>query len=245
MSEILHLGDISIELTRKEVKHVHLSVHPPEGRVSLVAPPGTRAEVARAYAVSKLAWIREQQAKFDKQARESPRRFIARETHYLWGRRYLLAVEHHDATPRVRRDHRQITLVVRPGSTEAVRARVVHEWHKSLLHDSVPRLIAKWESRLGVRVAAYFLQRMKTKWGACNRRRKHIRLNTELVKKPKDLLEYVIVHEMLHLIEPTHSERFVSILNQQYPGWREARAELNELPLGAEKWSRYGRRLHL
>ena len=236
MTETLRLGDISIQLTRKAVKHVHLSVHPPEGRVSLVAPTSTRAEVARAYAISKLAWIRTQRAKFADQARESPRRFITRETHYLWGRRYLLSVEHHDAKPRVRLDHRRITLVVRPGSTQAVRARVMHEWHKSLLHAAVPQIIAKWESRLGLRVAGYFLQRMKTKWEGCNNKARHIRLNTELVKKPKDLLEYVIVHEMVHLMEPAHSARFTTMLTEHYPSWREARAELNELPLTATMW---------
>jgi hypothetical protein len=236
MSETLQLGDLSVELTRKAVKHVHLSVHPPEGRVSLVAPTSTRAEVARAYAISKLAWIRRQQAQFSEQARESPRRFITRETHYLWGRRYLLSVEHQAAKPTVRLDHRRITLVVRPGSTQAVRARVMHEWHKSLLHEVVPRLIAKWEPRLRVRVTGYFLQRMKTKWGGCNYKARHIRLNTELVKKPKDLLEYVIVHEMLHLIEPTHNERYLALLSEHYPSWREARVELNELPLSSETW---------
>jgi predicted metal-dependent hydrolase len=237
MTEILQLGEVAIELIRKAVKHVHLSVHPPEGRVSLVAPAGTRTEVARAYAISRLAWIREQQARFVLQAREEPRRFIGRETHYVWGRRYLLALEHQDAKPCVKLDHRRITLVVRPGSTEESRATVMHEWHKSLLHQAVPTLIAKWESRLGVRVAGYFLQRMKTKWGSANPRARHIRLNTELVKKPKDLLEYVIVHEMLHLIEPTHSERFVALLDEHYPTWREARAELNDLPLGVERWT--------
>jgi predicted metal-dependent hydrolase len=236
MNKIIQLGDISIRLTRKAVKHVHLSVHPPEGRVSLVAPTSTRAEVARAYAISKLAWIRTQQAQFSEQARESPRRFITRETHYLWGRRYLLSVEHQAAKPTVRLGHRQITLFVRHGSTDAARARVMHEWHKFLLHEVVPRLIAKWEPRLSVQVAGYFLQRMKTKWGGCNPRRKHIRLNTELAKKPKDLLEYVIVHEMLHLIEPTHSDRFITLLTEHYPSWREARAELNDLPLTAETW---------
>jgi predicted metal-dependent hydrolase len=238
MSKTLQLGDISIQLTRKAVKHVHLSVHPPEGRVSLVAPISTRAEVARAYAISKLAWIRTQRAKFAEQARESPCRFVGRETHYLWGRRYLLSVEHQDAKPRVRLDHRRVTLVVRPGSTQAVRARVMHEWHKSLLHQIVPRLIAKWESRLRLRVAGYFLQHMKTKWGGCNHKAGHIRLNTELVKKPKDLLEYVIVHEMIHLIEPRHSDHFLAILQRHYPAWREARLELNDLPLAAEVWAR-------
>jgi predicted metal-dependent hydrolase len=125
---------------------------------------------------------------------------------------------------------------VRPGSDPAKRAEVIHAWHKSLLHDAAPELIRKWEPKLGVKVDGYFLQRMKTKWGSCNHRARHIRLNTELVKKPKDLLEYVIVHEMVHLLEPTHSERFLALLDKHYPSWREARMELNELPLGAEDW---------
>ena len=211
MTETLRLGEIPIAFTRKAVKHVHLSVHPPEGRVSLVAPIGTRTEVARAYAISRLGWIREQRAKFAGQAREAPRRFVGRESHYLWGRRYLLAVEHRDTKPEVRLDHRRITLAVRPGSTEVARAKVMHEWHKSLLHEAVPALIAKWERRLKTRVDRYFLQRMKTKWGSANPRARHIRLNTELVKKTKELLEYVVVHEMIHLIEPTqHTIRVAS-----------------------------------
>lgn len=111
-----------------------------------------------------------------------------------------------------------------------------HEWHKSLLHEFIPPLIKRWQPRLGVEVAGYFLQRMKTKWGSCNHRARNIRLNTERVKKPKDLVEYVVVHEMAHLIEPTHSERFIAILSEHYPTWREARAEINELPLAAEQW---------
>lgn len=236
MTETIHIGEIEIALTRKDVKHVHLSVHPPQGRVSLVAPSGTRLEVARAYAVSKIGWIREQRAKLQGQARETPRQFIGRESHYLWGRRYLLTVLEDDKTPGVRLSHIRITLRVRPGSSVERRAEIIHEWHKELLHDLVRRLITKWEATLNVKVTAYFLQRMKTKWGSCNHRAGHIRLNTELVKKPKDLVEYVVVHEMLHLIEPKHSERFVGLLDTHYPTWREARAELNALPLGAEVW---------
>lgn len=237
MTETLRLGDIQIAVTRKAVKNVHLSVHPPAGHVTLVAPTGTRLEVARAYAISKLGWILDQQAKLLAQARETPRQFIERESHYLWGRRYLLSVVEKDAKPAVKQDHRRITLTVRPGSTLAKREQVMHDWQRALLHAVVPAVIRKWEAKLGVAVSGYFLQRMKTKWGGCNHRARNIRLNTELVKKPKDLLEYVIVHEMLHLMEPTHSERFVTLLEQHYPTWREARAELNELPLAAQTWS--------
>lgn len=236
MAETIRIGEIAITVTRKDIKHVHLSVHPPAGRVTLVAPTGTRLEVARAYAVSKLGWIRDQQAKMLRQARETPRQFVERESHYLWGRRHLMTVVHRDAKPFVALDHRRITLTVRPGSDAAKRAKVIHEWHKTLLHEAVPLLIQKWERKLKVEVRGYFLQRMKTKWGSCNHRTGHIRLNTELVKKPKDLFEYVIVHEMAHLIEPIHSDRFIGILEEHYPTWREARAELNELPLTADVW---------
>lgn len=236
MTETIHLGDISIAVTRKDIKNVHLSVHPPDGRVTLAAPTSTRLEVARAYVISRLLWIRAQQKKLACQAREAPRQFVERESHYVWGRRYLMTVDYRDAKPGVTLSNRRITLVVRPGSSADRRAKVMHEWHRSLLHAAVPPLIQKWEQKLKVSVSGYFLQRMKTRWGSCNHAEGNIRLNTELVKKPRDLLEYVVVHEMAHLIEPTHNERFTAILDTHYPGWREARAELNALPLGAEVW---------
>jgi len=236
MTETIQIGELSILVTKKDIKNVHLSVHPPDGRITLVAPTATRLEVARAYAISKLGWIREQQRKLKDQSRETPRQFIERESHYLWGRRHLLTVIQRDTKPCVTLDHKRITLSVRPGSDAQKRAEVIHHWHKTLLHKVVPSLINKWEAKLGVKVAVYFLQRMKTKWGSCNHRELNIRLNTELVKKPKDLLEYVIVHEMVHLIEATHSDRFMTILDEHYPTWREARAELNELPLSAVSW---------
>ena len=227
----LQIGEISITLILKDVKNAHLSVHPPDGRVTLVAPLSTRVDVARAYAISKLGWIRAQQSKFLNQERETPRQFVERESHYLWGQRYLLTIVYNDAKPFIKLDHKRITLSVRPNTDISKRAEIFHEWHKSLLHEVVPVLIQKWEPKLNVTVRKYFLQRMKTRWGSCNPKAGHIRLNTELVKKPKDLLEYVIVHEMAHLIEPNHSDRFVAILDNHYPNWREAQNELNELPI--------------
>ena len=236
MNETIQLGEISITVTRKDIKNVHLTVHPPDGRVTLAAPTNTRLEVARAYAISKLIWIREQQRKLECQARETPRQFVERESHHVWGRRYLMTVDYQDVKPSVVLSNKRITLVVRPGCSAEWRAVVMHEWHTSLLHEVVPPLIQRWERKLKVSVSGYFLQRMKTKWGSCNHAAGNIRLNTELAKKPKDLLEYVIVHEIAHLIEPTHSDRFIAILEEHYPSWREARAELNELPLAAEVW---------
>ena len=231
MNEVIELGEVRIHVTRKSVKNVHLSVHPPDGEVTLVAPVNTRLDVARAYAISKLPWIRNQRAKLQQQAREEPRQFVTRETLYLWGKRYLLEVEEKDTPPGVTWDHTRILLTVRPGSSHNKRAEVVHAWHKSLLHKAVPSLIQKWEQRLGVKVNRYYLQKMKTKWGSCNHKAGNIRLNTELVKKPKELLDYIVLHEVAHLLEPTHNERFINILDEHFSGWRTARDQLNELPL--------------
>jgi len=238
MTETIALGEIDIHVTRKAIKNVHLSVHPPSGRVTMTTPMATRLEVARAYAISRLGWIRAQQEKLRGQARETPRQFVERESHYVWGRRYLMTIAYREAKPSVALDHKRIALTVRPGTENAMRAKIIHDWHKRLLHAAIPPLVRKWERTLKVKVAAYFVQRMKTKWGSCNHVAQNIRLNTELVKKPKDLLEYVVVHEMIHLLEPTHSDRFHALLDRFYPTWREARRELNELPLGAEAWNR-------
>lgn len=236
MTELIHLGDIEIRVTRKNVKNVHLSVHPPDGRVTLVAPASTRLDVARAYAITRIGWIRQQRDRFAKQAREAPRQYRGRETHYLWGRRHLLKLTERDEKPAIRIDHRTIHLQVRPGTARDQRAIIMHEWHLARLHQVVPELIRKWEASLGVAVAGYFLQRMKTKWGSCNPARRTIRINTELVKKPRDMLEYVIVHEMIHLIEAKHTKAFFQHLDRHYPNWSAVRAELNELPLTAESW---------
>lgn len=236
MVENLQFGDIDIQVTRKAIKNVHLSVHPPDGRVTLAAPTETRLDVVRAYAITKLAWIHDQQQKLAVQARETPRQYVERESHWLWGRRYLLSVREHDAKPTASIDHKRIKLCVRPGSDVEKRAQVMHEWHKTLLHVAIPPLISEWETKLDIKVNGYFLQRMKTKWGSANHRAGNIRLNTELVKKPKDLLGYVVLHEMAHLIEPTHNSHFVALLDTHHPNWREARLELNELPLAAETW---------
>lgn len=239
MTEMIQLGDISITVTWKDIKNVHLSVHPPDGHVTMSAPLATRLEVARVYAISKITWMRQQRQQLCNQARETQRHFIERESHYLWGRRYLLSVTEEDKKPSVSIDHKRINLIVRPDSSYEKRLQIMHNWHKSLLHEFIPKIISKWESKLNVHVYAYFLQRMKTKWGSCNHEVGHIRLNTELVKKPKDLVEYVIVHEMIHLIESTHNDKFVSLLTEHYPTWKEARSELNNLPLAADSWKEY------
>ena len=234
MTEVLRLGDLEIAVQFKDVKNVHLSVHPPQGRVTLVAPLGTRKEAVRAFAASKLSWIRAKQLQLAAQRRETPRQYVSRESHMLWGKRYLLKVVEGNQQPKVTVGHSAITLTVRPGSTRDKRDAVMRAWHRSLLHEAIPRLVAKWEKRLGVKVASYAIQQMKTKWGSCNRKHRRIRINSELVKKPKELLEYIVVHEILHLLAPTHSDEFRMLLGKHFPSWHEARAELNELPIAGE-----------
>jgi predicted metal-dependent hydrolase len=202
-------------------------VHPPDGRVTISAPISARPQVVEAFAASRLGWIRRQQDRVRGQAREALRRFVPGESHYLWGRRHLLSVVERDDQSGVFLNDGHITLFIQPGSDTAGRADVMHAWHKSILHETLPPLIRNWEQRLNVHVKGYYLRRMKTRWGTCNYRTRHIRLNTELVTKPSHLLEYVLVHEMVHLIVPNHGVRFVALMNEHYPSWREARAALN------------------
>ena len=232
----IDLGGLVVDVVKKDIKNIHLSVHPPIGKVKIAAPLRMDTDTIRVFAITKLDWIKKQQKKMREQSRESPREYLDRESHYLWGRRYLLKVVELDRKPCVTVQGKRITLAVRPGSDVAIRAAIMHEWHKALLHEAIPPLIAKWQPKLKVQVAGYFLQRMKTKWGSCNHHAGNIRLNTELVKKPKELLEYVIVHEMAHLREPTHNDRFTTLLARHIPAWRDARNYLNDLPLSAEDW---------
>ncbi len=180
------------------------------------------------FAESQLAWIERHQDRVRRAPRETPKQFVSGETHFVWNRPYTLTVVERDQAPRVLLDEDRLTLVVRPGSDSATRAAIVTAWHKTLLHEALPPLIRKWEQSLNVRLAGYYLRQMKTRWGTCNYRTKHIRLNTELATKSSHLFEYVVVHEMVHLIVPNHGKRFVALMNEHYPTWREARAELNE-----------------
>lgn len=229
----IELGGVVLDVVRKDIKNIHLSVYPPTGRVRLAAPARMKIDTIRLFAIAKLGWIKQQQKKLREQERESPREYVDRESHYVWGRRVLLKLVEVDAPASVQLRHTKLQVTVRPGTDEAGREAIVSNWYRQILKAEVPGLIATWAPRVGVEVNGFFVQKMKTKWGSCNPIARTLRLNTELAKKPKDLLEYVVVHEMLHLVEPTHGERFMALMDAHYPKWREARVELNELPLGA------------
>lgn len=237
MTTQLQLGDITVDVEWKAIKHVHLGVYPPDGRVRISAPVRTELETIRLFAIDKLEWIKRERRKLQAQARESPREYLERESHYVRGKRYLLTVIEADAPPSVELTHQTMVLRVRPGSDAAKRRAVVDAWYRARLKAALPPLIAKWEPRLGVKVARVFVQRMKTRWGSCNHQAGNIRLNTELAKKPPACLEYIVVHEMAHLIEPSHNARFVALMDQHLPQWQTLREELNRLPIGHSDWA--------
>lgn len=236
MTETISLGDIMVEVIKKDIKNVHLSVYPPTGSVRISAPLHMSLDTIRIFAISKLSWIKKQQQKIKHQERESPREYLDRESHYLWGKRYLLKVIELDVPPVIALQHSTLLLVVRPGTDEARRAALVAEWYREQLKEAVPSLIAKWEPLLGVKVGKIFVQHMKTRWGSCNPCSGTIRLNTELAKKPPECLEYIVVHEMAHLLEPTHNKRFSVIMDRYILKWETYRDILNRLPVRHETW---------
>lgn len=232
----IELGEFTVDVIFKDIKNVHLSVHPPNGRVRISAPSHMSTDTVRIFAISKLDWIRQQQKKLQLQERETPREYLDRESHYLWGKRYLLDVVEENARPEVELKHGKMILRVRPGTDESKRQAIVEEWYRAQLKQAVTPLITKWELLMGVKVERLFVQRMKTKWGSCNSKSRNIRLNTDLAKKPHECLEYILVHEMVHLLEPTHNARFVSLMDRFMPKWQFYREMLNHLPVRHEHW---------
>jgi predicted metal-dependent hydrolase len=236
MGAELDLGEITVDVVFKDIKNVHLSVYPPAGRVRIAAPSRMSLDTIRVYAISKLDWIKRQQHQIREQERETAREYLDRESHYLWGKRYLLKVIEADRAPSVEVQHSRLLLRTNPGTTDEKRQEIVSRWYRAQIKEVVPPLIAKWEPVVGVTVERWYVQQMKTKWGSCNPLARTVRLNTELAKKPKECLEYLLVHEMAHLLEPTHSARFVAIMDRYMPHWRQTRDQLNQLPVRHEQW---------
>src|ERR1700728_4439965 len=193
------LGEIAVDVVFKDIKNVHLSVYPPTGRVRISAPSRMSLDTVRVFAVSKLGWIKRQQLKLRQQERETPREYRDHESHYLWGQRYRLHIVEIEASPFVELQHRKLLLRVRPGSGEATRRAGLDEWYRATLKYAAQPLVEKWEPLIGVKISRFFVQRLKTRWGSCNPEARSIRLNTDLAKKPRGCLEYVIVHELIHI----------------------------------------------
>lgn len=237
MKATIDLGGFSAEVVRKGIKNVHLSVYPPDGRVRISAPLAMELETIRLFAIAKLAWIRSQQRKIRAQERETPREFLNRESHYVWGKRYLLKLVEKEAAPVVELTHAKLLLQVRPGTDEVRRQEILDAWYREQIREVVPGLLEKWEPLIGVKAGRLYVQRMKTRWGSCNPTSGHLRLNTDLAKKPPECLEYIVVHELTHLLEPTHNARFSALMAMFMPHWRQLREELNRLPVRHEDWT--------
>ncbi len=233
----IELGDICLDVIHKNIKNVHLSVYPPHGRVTISAPQQMDLETIRLFSISKLGWIRKQQAKLQRQKRETSREYVTRESHYYLGQRYLLKVIEREAAPRVVLKHGTIELYIRKGTSRDQREEILHAWYRQQLRQLIPQYVAKFEKKMNVRVAEVCIRTMKTKWGTCNSKAKRIWLNTELAKKPIESIEYVLIHEMVHLLVRNHNDDFIAAMSKYSPKWRHLREELNRSALGHVEWS--------
>lgn len=227
-----------VEIVRKNIKNLHLGVYPPNGRVRVAAPPHLDDEAVRLAVISRLGWIHRQQAGFERQERQSAREMVTGESHYVEGRRYRLVVVELDAPATIRiRNNTTLELQVRPGSSREKREAILARWYRERLRSQLPKLIEQWEPVAGVTVAEWGIRRMKTRWGTCNPNDRRIWLNLELAKKHPSCLEYILVHELIHLRERHHNERFKDLMDKVMPQWRVWRDELNRAPLAHEDWS--------
>tara|TARA_Y100001954_G_C15696807_1_gene545694 strand:+ start:183 stop:881 length:699 start_codon:yes stop_codon:yes gene_type:complete len=228
---IVSVGNINIEVTHKHIKNIHLSVHPPNGKVTISAPSRMDLNSIRVYALGKLGWIKNKQKKIVAQKREPIRDYINRESHYFKGERYLMKIINVNAAPKVELSKNYIELYVRPNSTREKRMQVMDNWYREYLKIEISKLIDKWESKIGVKVSEFRIKKMKTRWGSCNINKKRIWLNLELAKKPFECLEYVVIHEMVHLLEAKHNNRFYILLDKFYPRWKHSSDLLKLLPI--------------
>ena len=232
----IDLGNIVADVELKDIKNIHLSVYPPTGRVRIAAPSRMDLETIRIFAISKLSWIKKQQTKLRNQEREAPREFTTRESHYYLGKRYLLQVLETENKPSVSIKHNKLLLHVKPNTDLKHKQILLQEWHREQLKNIIPKYISKWEEKMQVNVSEFGIKKMKTKWGTCNREVKRIWINLELAKKPLECLEYIVVHEMVHLLERNHNDRFIAYMNKFLPQWRHYKEELNRLPVSHVDW---------
>lgn len=236
--EYLSINDLKIDLVRKDIKNIHLAVYPPSGRIRIAAPLNIKDDTIRLFVISKLGWIRRNQRKFDKQERVPQREYKQRESHYFQGRRYLLNIIEKEATPFVQiKDKKHIDLYVRPYTPRQKYHEIITEWYRNELRKQIPGIVEKWEKALSVKVDSWQIKQMKTKWGSCNIDKRKILINLELAKKPEYCLEYIIVHEMVHLLERHHNERFIFYMDSFLPDWKHLKLELNNLPVSHADWS--------
>ena len=235
--EQISISNIRVDIVRKDIKNMHLAVYPPTGRVRIAVPLRVDEEAVRLFAISKLGWIKRHQNKFKKQARQTPREYVERESHYFQGKRYLLRIKETDGAGYVYINGKTyIDLYVKGDATLEYRRNLLNEWYRKELKKIIPAIIDRWERKMRISVTDWGVKQMKTKWGSCNIQAKRIWLNLELAKKPVQCLEYIIVHEMVHLLERNHNDRFRSLMDQYLPNWQQLKDELNRIPVSHADW---------
>lgn len=235
--ETLSISNLTIYVVRKDIKNMHLAVYPPNGRIRLSAPEKTDSEMMRLFAISKIGWIKKHIKNFEAQPRETPREYVSGESHNFQGKRYTLNVIERKSFNKVEiKGTKNINLYVLPNTSKEDKAIILREWYRTEMKKQIPQLISKWESIIGVKSNTWAIKQMRTKWGTCNIEAKRIWLNLELAKKPIICLEYIIVHELVHLLERNHNDKFVSYMNQFMPKWRMYKEELNRLPVSHNDW---------
>jgi predicted metal-dependent hydrolase len=234
--ETIEIAGYTIDAVRKDIKHMHLTVYPPEGKIRLSAPISTDREVVRRFAISKLGWIKKQIRKFKEQPRETERSYVPGESHYFQGKRYLLDVKGTSGKHKILTSNKRLEMHVHSTTTRDNREVLMKEWYRDELKSLIPDIVEKWEPILGVKVKFWGVKQMRTMWGTCNPDSARIWLNLELAKKPIHCLEYIVVHEMVHLLERHHNERFRELMDINMPKWRVYREELNKLPVAHSDW---------
>lgn len=235
-SKQIEVSGITVEVHRKPIRNLHIGVYPPDGRVRVSAPKRMSDEAIRLAVIGKLGWIRKHQQRFADQERQSPREYITGETHYYQGRCHRLNLLLTDGRPSVHLRHGTIELQLAPDSDCSYREALLYGWYRRQMKEQLPELLDKWQQVIGVQINSVGIKRMKTRWGTCNPTAKRIWLNLELIKKPIHCLEYIIVHELMHLLEKHHNERFKALMDNYLPLWRQYREELNRQILGDEEW---------
>lgn len=232
----LQLGNLTIDVVRKDIKNIHLSVIPPDGSIKVSAPNHIQLSSIRAFLLTKLVWIKQQRQKIKTQARETPREFLERESHYLWGERLLLKLKYAEGKPSFEKKQKTLWLYSNGSLTIEQKKKLLDKWYRSQLYPELLRMAIHWENILGVELNQIYLQRMKTRWGSSNPIGKNIRINLELAKKPRECLEYIVVHELMHFKIPSHNDEYKLLMNQYFANWQQIRAKLSELPVGYAEW---------
>ena len=236
--ERISISNTTVDVVRKDIKNMHLAVYPPTGRVRVAAPLSVNEEAVKLFAISKLGWIKRHQRKFEKQQRETPREYIERESHYFQGKRYLLRIKKTSSAGYVDpKGKTYLDLYVKENATLKYKRNILNDWYRTELKKEIPEIVRHWEKKLEVTVKDWGVKQMKTKWGSCNIEAKKIWLNLELAKKPIQCLEYIIVHEMVHLLERHHNDRFLSLMGYYLPNWKHLKEELNRIPVSHSEWN--------